>query len=943
MKISQFFRSFVAAAFLVPLSTGLFAFELTGHAWPAGTTVTMQLELGQTNVSLIDGLGTWNNSAADALALWNQHIDFVKLSWVLNSTAPKGSPDGYNSVLFSNTIFGEGFGEDTLAVTVIWFSSEDYTIETEADVVFNTTKTFNSYRGSQLPGSSDFHRVALHEFGHVLGLAHVFNDPRAQALMEPYITDLDHLAPDDIAGALFLYGYRITSPAYFTGFIQGSETSFLFSANNNPTSFTAVGLPPGLQLDPATGKVSGVPLQSGTFLVTVTAHGFPRDVSASTTIEVGAASITSSTNPAPFPVGSSFSYSITAANDPTSFSAEGLPPGLALDVKTGLISGVPTLSGYYVAPVVAHTPEYDAAGMVYFRVFPAYRPLVTQIYTPTNIVRTIKDPLRDRLYVLCDQHLVVINTIDLSVVTTISLGAQSQDMAMSIDGSKLWIVNSILHAVSLTDFSVLPDIPNGPFAGDTVREGANHKLYLGNASVVTQIDEITGMISPLLSAQYGISFGYFIETTPDGKTMILADKFGHPSLISRYDISGANPVFREQRYVTGYTSTLRMSPDGTLLGYTTDGDAVPGASFAFTLPTANLRSEPKTVDPLAHDGTLSFGSGHSNAYFGTVPDVSPQFFRLDFIDTASGVTTDQWTLGQGGVPAEDGHDVYLFIPSDGSVDVYSRKSGTLPEVVPAPKSLLNVSTRSVVGIDDNQMIAGFIINGDSAKELVFRALGPSLPLGATLANPTLSVYDSTGTVVATNNNWNQYRAEIMNAGFAPWDEHDAALVTTLQPGSYTVVVSIEDGVGGVGLVELYDLSSDNSGKIANISTRAKVETDDDILIGGFIVGGNEATKIIARAIGPSLASNNVNGVLLDPVLELHDGNGTVIDSNDNWRSTQQAEIIASGLSPQDDRESAIVATLQPGAYTAILRGQNNTTGVALVEIYNLDSVASATK
>ena len=115
------------------------------------------------------------------------------------------------------------------------------------------------------------------------------------------------------------------------------------------------------------------------------------------------------------------------------------------------------------------------------------------------------------------------------------------------------------------------------------------------------------------------------------------------------------------------------------------------------------------------------------------------------------------------------------------------------------------------------------------------------------------------------------------------------------------------------------------------------------MIGGFIVGGADPTKVLVRAIGPSLATQGIQQPLADPVLELHDGSGTLISTNDNWRSTQQADIVATGVQPTDDRESAILTTLQPGSYTAIVRGQNSTTGVALVEVYNLDGASTASK
>src|SRR6202030_3441151 len=154
---------------------------------------------------------------------------------------------------------------------------------------------------------------------------------------------------------------------------------------------------------------------------------------------------------------------------------------------------------------------------------------------------------------------------------------------------------------------------------------------------------------------------------------------------------------------------------------------------------------------------------------------------------------------------------------------------------------------------------------------------------------------------------------------------EAVVVATLQPGAYTAVVRGVDDSSGVALVEAYDLTSDSNSKLANISTRGRIETGDNVMIGGFIVGGNQQTSIVVRGIGPSLANFGVTGALTDPMLEVHDGNGALIAQNDNWRLGQEKQLIASGLAPTDDRESAMLLSLQPGAYTVIVRGKNDTT------------------
>ena len=157
---------------------------------------------------------------------------------------------------------------------------------------------------------------------------------------------------------------------------------------------------------------------------------------------------------------------------------------------------------------------------------------------------------------------------------------------------------------------------------------------------------------------------------------------------------------------------------------------------------------------------------------------------------------------------------------------------------------------------------------------------------------------------------------------------------TLEPGAYTAILRGVNNTTGLALVEVYDLDLTVDSKLANISTRGFVQTGDNVMIGGLIVLGDSPTKTIVRAIGPSLP---LAGALQDPTLELHDGDGATIASNDNWKSDQEDEINATNLAPQNDAESAIVLTVNPGAYTAIVRGVNDATGVALVEAYQLDN------
>jgi hypothetical protein len=260
----------------------------------------------------------------------------------------------------------------------------------------------------------------------------------------------------------------------------------------------------------------------------------------------------------------------------------------------------------------------------------------------------------------------------------------------------------------------------------------------------------------------------------------------------------------------------------------------------------------------------------------------------------------------------------------------------------SPNWLANISTRVEVGAGDDVVIAGFIAQGGPEKRVMIRALGPSLTgsgIADALADPTLDLYDGSGNLIATNDNWqdNANQQEIIDTGIAPMSANESVIVmklpATAEGVAYTAVMRGASDSTGVGLLEVYDLDAGIGPSLFNISTRARVELDDRVMIGGVIVHGSEPKTLIARALGPSLPLVNT---LSDPTLELHDENGALLRSNDNWRSDQEAEIIASNIPPPDDLESAIIATLIPGAYTAIVRGVNNTTGVALVEFYALD-------
>ncbi len=265
---------------------------------------------------------------------------------------------------------------------------------------------------------------------------------------------------------------------------------------------------------------------------------------------------------------------------------------------------------------------------------------------------------------------------------------------------------------------------------------------------------------------------------------------------------------------------------------------------------------------------------------------------------------------------------------------------SLPVKPGAKPQLLNISTRLTVGGDHGVGIGGFIVTGNEPKKVILRAIGPSLGgsgLANFLADPVLELHGGAADdLISTNDNWRDDAvsiAELTAAGLAPGNDNESAIVITLSPGQYTAVIRGKEAAAGVALVEVYDGDLVEDSQLANISTLGFVGAADDVLIGGFVVG-NGSANLVVRAIGPTLAQSGVVNPIDDPILELHDANGSVT-TNDDWQSGANHDLIPVSLQPQDGRESALLASLSAGSYTAIVRGKAGATGAALVEAYNL--------
>jgi sugar lactone lactonase YvrE len=448
--------------------------------------------------------------------------------------------------------------------------------------------------------------------------------------------------------------------------------------------------------------------------------------------------------------------------------------------------------------------------------------------------------------------------------------------------------------ISGTEVSRPVGLTVGPDGDVYVTDNTNNR--------VVRYDGRSGVYKSVFASGGGLISPWHLVFGPDGDLYVASSPNGH---ILRYN--GTTGAFKDVFASSGSVKTafgLAFGPDG------------------------NLYVSASTTDPI-----FRF-NGATGAFMGA------------FTSGRQLVDADAVVFGPDG-------DLYVASFSSGEVARFDGTSGAFKLAIsnstlgnpsamaftPEAK-VLNISTRLAVQTGDNVLIAGFIITGEEPRDVIVRAIGPSLGSAVenALADPTLELHDSTGALIAANDDWKDaQQAQIEATGIAPTDDLESAIVAKLAPGSYTAVVRGAHDITGIGLAEVYDLNQATPSKLANISTRGFVGTLDNVMIGGFIVrpGGGTNTSVILRAIGPSLGSS-VENALADPTLELHDASGALVAANDNWKDAQQAEIEATGIAPTDDAESALVALLAPGSYTVVVRGKEDTTGVALFELYSLN-------
>jgi hypothetical protein len=384
------------------------------------------------------------------------------------------------------------------------------------------------------------------------------------------------------------------------------------------------------------------------------------------------------------------------------------------------------------------------------------------------------------------------------------------------------------------------------------------------------------------------------------------------------DLTNTSLVFDESS--SGFAFTIGSNPGGIAVGHTLSPD-----KRLLTLTFGNTFQPGQSISFGIDRDFSAISAGGNSADFLAGADIK--------------ATVDSSTILFG---AFANHLGAGFTYADGFGLLDARKAvGSILAPPPVSTSVAaNISTRAITETGDNVLIGGFIVQGPS-KKVIVRALGPSLTgVAGPLADPTLELRDGQGTLLAFDDNWQDdpdQAADTQASGLAPHDPSESAFVETLPAGGYTAIVRGVNDTSGVALVEVYDIDSQPAAsQLTNISTRAPVLTNDNVMIGGFIIRGSDPVNVIVRALGPSLIGQGVADALPDPTIELRNGQ-TLLASNDNWQqdSLQATQIQATGLAPGNASESAIFTTLNAGAYTVIVRGANATTGIGLVEIYKL--------
>ena len=700
-------------------------------------------------------------------------------------------------------------------------------------------------------------------------------------------------------------GAPVITSAATLAVLVNEAPSYTIAESNSPTSVSAVGLPLALSLNPATGAFGGATALAGVSTVGLTAaNAAGTSPVFNLTITVGAVPVISSASTANAGVARAFSFAVTATNSPTSYNIAGVPAGLSADTTTGAISGTVAATGFYPITVSAN----NAAG--------------------TGATTTLTLAVGDL------PTITSVASASCTVGTPFTFTATANNSATSfvITGLPAGLVASTAGTISGTP-GAAGNFPVSVSATNTFGTGPVSTLTLAIAAapvapppgVVTFAPTLTTQpVAQSVSVGDGVSFGVVAAGTAPLTFQWKKDGIG---------LSGATSS------TLNLTSVASTDAGSYVVVVSNAKGFVTSAAVTLTVKPVVLVTPPViTLQPADQNVVPGAGASFTVVATGTAP-LTYQWRRNGA--AIAGATSALYTLAEVQATSLGAYDVLVSNSAGTTASNVARL--TIRE-----SRLMNVSVRSAAGTGEQTLIVGFRIEGTGTKLVLLRGVGPTLTqLGVlgVLADPQLKLFNSAGVQANQNEDWGG--GEVLAAAFAragafalPSASKDAALLISLPAGPSTAHVTSSAGVG-VALIEAYDADPGSSpARIINISARTQVGIGENILIAGFVIDGTVAKTVLIRGVGPGLVPLGISatGVLADPQLRLFNAAGQVLQENDNWGGSPElagvfARAGAFALPGANSKDAALLVTLPPGGYTAQVSGVGNTTGVALIEVY----------
>lgn len=698
----------------------------------------------------------------------------------------------------------------------------------------------------------------------------------------------------------------ITNSPLTAGGTVGSAFSFAITASNSPTTYTATPLPAGLSIAAGTGVITGTPTTIGTTSVLLGATNATGTGHATLTITVAAAGVTPTITNSPLTaagtVGTPFSFTVTAAGSATSYSATPLPAGLSIVNATGVITGTPTTVGTTFVLLSATNSTGTGSATLTITVSAAgVSPSITN--NPLTAAGTVGTPF--------------------SFVVTASGLPTSYSASPLPPGLAIVGATGVITGVPTTAGTTIVQIG---VANSTGSDTAALVVTVANPAVVPIITNIA--LTPAGTVGVPFSFTIVASGTPTS--------YGASGLPAGLTLNSSTGV------ITGLPTTAGTSTV-TLTATNTAGTSTVVITIKVALPT---------VTPVITSAPAASGTAGSPfvTYLIAATGLPTSYTATGL---PAGLTLNPLTGAINGTPTASG----TFVVTINATNTAGTSTATLTlTIAAAPYSrIVNFSARAVSGPGDQGLITGFVVSGNG-KNLLVRGVGPGLaPYGVAnfLADPLLSLFGTNGSV-ATNDDWQTDSAGRVDGtliastaarvgAFALANgSKDSALLAVFDNGAHTTSMVRPNGTTGVALTEIYDTDVTSTSRLLNVSARMNVTTGEGTLIAGFVIAGNTPKQVLIRGVGPSLAGFGVTGLLANPQISVFTGT-TVVASNDNWEvnttgtatqiSNASAQVGAFPLTA-GSKDAALLLTLQPGVYSVQVTGVGNTTGVALIEVYD---------